>query len=78
MDQARTEMARLRAMLDEMGLRNEEAQYQWDGINKRANTLSIIYDEHNSAFVRRSAAYDRARRAYQDSQTAARQYHAAL
>ena len=32
----------------------------------------------NSAFVRRSAAYDRARRAYLDAQTAARQYQAAL
>ena len=37
-----------------------------------------MYDELNSAFVRRSAAYDRARRDYRDAQTAARQYHAAL
>ena len=65
-------------MLDEMGLRNQHAQHQRDGINRRANALSIMYDELNSAFVRRSAAYDRARRAYLDAQTAARQYQAAL
>ena len=67
LNQARTEIARLQAMLDESG-----------GINRRANTLSIMYDELHSAFVRRSAAYDRARRAFLDAQTAARQYQAAL
>ena len=76
--QARTEIARLQAMLDEIGLRNHHEQYQRARINRKANALSIMYDELNSAFVRRSAAYDHARRIYQDAQTTARQYHAAL
>ena len=57
---------------------HQGAQDSQTVVNRRSNVLAVMYEELHSAYVLRTEAYNRARRAFVDAQTAARQYQAAL
>ena len=72
------ELFQLRAAFEEMRELHQGAQDSQTVVNRRSNVLAVMYEELHSAYVRRTEAYNRARRAFVDAQTAARQYQAAL